>query len=81
MEVCGRGYVMDYCMALFRRQNREMAFKVYVTDALKAIAENTAKFVGGNYMKHRFYDFFETPEPPQSADAVKKQIKNKLKGG
>ena len=33
-----------------------MAYRIYVTDALKTTAENTAKFVGGNYIKARYFD-------------------------
>lgn len=37
-------------------QAKEEAFRVYVTDALKIAAENTARYVGGNYMKDRYAD-------------------------
>ena len=33
-----------------------MAYRVYVTDALRLIAENTAKFVGGNILNMRYLD-------------------------
>lgn len=33
-----------------------MAYRVYVTDALRLIAENTAKFVGGNVLNMRYLD-------------------------
>lgn len=72
---------MDYCMALLRNQNRETAFMVYVTDALKAIAENTAKFAGGAYMQKRFADYLvPAAPPPKSADIIRR-FKNKFEGG
>ncbi len=33
-----------------------MAYRVYVTDALRIISENTARVVSGNYIKLRFAD-------------------------
>lgn len=33
-----------------------MAYRVYVTDALRIISENTARLVSGNYIKLRFAD-------------------------
>lgn len=55
---------------------------MYVTDALKLIAENTAKMGGGSYVKARYYDVLH-PKPPETrtADEVIAQIANKLKGG
>ena len=33
-----------------------MAYRVYITDALKIISENSAKFAGGSMISARFYD-------------------------
>lgn len=37
-----------------------MAFRIYVTDALKLISENTAKFAGGSMMSTRFFEILDT---------------------
>lgn len=50
---------------LLKKQAQEKAYRIYVTDALKAIAENTAKYAGGSYMKNRYYDF-ENPKPVET---------------
>lgn len=50
---------------LLKKQRREKAYRVYVTDALKIITENTAKYASGNYMKVRYLDF-EDPKPPET---------------
>ena len=50
---------------LLKKQRREKAYRMYVTDALKTITENTAKYAGGNYMKARYLDF-EDPKPPET---------------
>ena len=36
-----------------------MAYRVYVTDALRLICENTARFVNGNYLTIRFVDMIK----------------------
>lgn len=53
-------------------------FRVYVTDALKAISGNTARLAGGSVMEKRYLDVVE-PKPPDTrtaaeivAEAIKK---------
>ena len=50
---------------LLKKQDREKAYRVYVTDALKIIAENTAKHASGSCMKARYFDV-ESPKPPET---------------
>lgn len=47
---------MRYCIARLHEHAKLEAYRMYVTDALKATAENTAKYVGGNYIKARYAD-------------------------
>ena len=47
---------MRYALARYKEFTRERAYRVYVTDCLRAIAENTANFAGGNYITNRFAD-------------------------
>lgn len=46
----GRGYVIDHCVSTFLRYRREQAYKSYVTNALKAITENTSRYATYNGM-------------------------------
>lgn len=64
---------------LLKKQRREKAYRVYVTDALKIITENTAKYASGNYMKVRYLDF-EDPKPPETrtSDEIISQMKMKI---
>lgn len=43
-------------MAAFLQECKEKQYKAYVTDALKAIVENTARFGGGVVINERWYD-------------------------
>ena len=45
-----------------------MAYRVYVTDALRLIGENTAKFVGGNVLSMRFIDMIKPNDREDEID-------------
>ena len=38
------------------RERKEEAYRIYVTDALRIIGQNTAKYAGGSYQQQRFAD-------------------------
>lgn len=57
---------------------KDDAYRVYVTDALKVIGENTAKYAGGNYLSARYTDI-AYPKPQDNrtgkeiaADVIKR---------
>lgn len=39
LELMGRGYVIDYCIACFQKRAEEKLFMTYVAESLKIIAE------------------------------------------
>lgn len=43
-------------MARLNERARDEAYRIYVTDALKITAENTARYAGGSYMRARYAD-------------------------
>lgn len=52
---------------------------MYITDALRTIAENTAKYAGGVYQKIRWIDLTNPPkEETRTADEIIEHIKKKL---
>lgn len=60
----------------------EQAYKIYVTDALKAVVENISKIGGGNTMKNRFVEMLpklEIMERDTTKDA--QNIIDRIKGG
>lgn len=57
----GKSYVLEYCVKRFNNAQREEIYRIYISDTLRIISENTAKFVGGNYIKKRYYDFVKEP--------------------
>ena len=47
---------MRYAMARYQSQQRDLAYRIYVTDCLRIISENTAKTGGGSYITAKFAD-------------------------
>ena len=74
----GAGYVAAL-PSLVKERILNKAYRVYVTDALKVIAENTAKFSGGGYLKTRYYDVINPrPEETRTPEEIVSSIKAKL---
>ena len=53
---------MRYAMARYQSQQRDLAYRIYVTDCLRIISENTAKIGGGSYITAKFEDIIN-PKP------------------
>ena len=47
---------MRYAMARYQSQQRDLAYRIYVSDCLRIISENTAKLSQGTYKAARFHD-------------------------
>ena len=52
---------MRYATARFNQYQRDMAYRIYVTDCLRMMTENTARFAKGNYITKRYADFLKNP--------------------
>lgn len=46
-------------MARLNEKARSDAYRIYVTDALRLVAENTARYASGDYIKARYADMIE----------------------
>ncbi len=60
---------------------KEEVYRVYVTDCLKVIAENTAKFGGGNVLKSRYYDLIQPQKekvPEKTSEEIISDIRKTL---
>ena len=47
---------MRYAMARYQSQQRDLAYRIYVTECLRMIGENAASGGGGSYMAVKFED-------------------------
>lgn len=73
---------MDHCISSFQKEQEEKAYRIYITDALQAIAENTQRFAGGMKMNKRFYDIIAKPQKheEETADEIILRLKGKING-
>ena len=53
----------EYVFEAIKAYSKAEAYKVYVTDTLRLICENTAKFAGGMAPTIRYKDLITPPEP------------------
>jgi len=44
VELCGSGYVIDYCVSAFHKSREEEAFKNYVADGLYALVNQNSSY-------------------------------------
>ena len=76
----GIGYVIEHYIAYFQKEQREKAYQVYITDALRIITENTAKANGGHYLQVRYAELIEPKkEETRTANEVITDLKDKLR--
>lgn len=54
---------MGYCLARYEQEQERKAYRIYVTDALRVIGENTARYAGGGYIAERFADVLDRKPP------------------
>lgn len=60
--------MIEHCVSSLKSNNEDKSFKIYLTDALMAIADNTTHLVGaggvvdyGRTIKTRWIDLIESP--------------------
>ncbi len=72
----GKQYIIDHCINQIKKESEQTALKVYVTDALKAVVENTAKIGGGVTMRRRFADIINNvPDDEETKEDAQKRAK------
>ena len=47
---------MRYAIARYQSQQRDLAYRIYVTDCLRMVTENTAKMGSGSYIIDKLAD-------------------------
>lgn len=73
---------MDHCLNVIKEQRKEDAERIYVTDALKAIAENTARMANGSVMSKRYAELLPIPKKvekkEQTAEDIIQQVHDRM---
>lgn len=74
---------MRYVTARYREYRRELAYRIYVSEALRTITENTARIGGGSYIRARFEDVISpargTESDTRTHDEVVAHVLGKLR--
>lgn len=75
--------MIDHCVSAFSKIQHEKIYRMYLTDALKCISENTAKFAQGSAMSRRWIDLEEPRvlKETRSAEEIIDDFKRRLNGG
>lgn len=72
--------MIEHCVSWLKKDSEEKAFRVYITDALKAIADNTGRAVkNGVGMKSRFADMVASTQQTESAEIDAEEKANEVK--
>ena len=50
---------MRYVTTRYQSQQRDLIYRIYVTNCLRIMTENTAKQAGGNYMTAEYEDLIK----------------------
>lgn len=69
LELCGSGYVMDFCISAFRIMDEEKAWRNYIADGLFALVNKTMTY------KKRFSDLLEEAKAEEHAEDNEKKNK------
>lgn len=75
---------MRYVIVRHKHYVEEIAYRIYVSDALKGITGNTGRATGGVEMTARFYDALKVASKPvekRTSEEIIESIRKKLSGG
>lgn len=81
LDLLGKGYVIDHCVSLFHKEQKDKQYRAYITDALMAITETLADRYGGRKMSIRWIEMNQPPKPEdeRTGEEIKESIMSKLK--
>ena len=77
LELLGRGYVVENCIAFFKIKREREKYLMYYADCLSILTDNTARYTGGKYIKR--LSEIEKPEEKRTASEIIDSIKAKLR--
>lgn len=71
LEIMGRRYVIESCISALNSKHEEMMFRVYVTDALRALCRSNGA---------RYFDLISRKADTRQDAEVVNDIKDKMRG-
>lgn len=74
-------FIAKYVIFKWQEREEEKLYRIYVTDCLKTLTDNTAKSSGGSYIKARYFDLINPPpEDERTPEEVKNYMLKKING-
>lgn len=72
--------MIDNAVAFHNERRRLLDYRIYMTDAAKVIAENTARAFGGKMLTVRYADLYskKETEPKETAGEIIVRMKDKI---
>lgn len=71
--------MIDHCISSFLQRQEDRLYRTYVTDSLKIMSENIAKYIGGSYMPERFAKVYEPREKrPEKDEKTEEEVINDI---
>ena len=64
VDAVGRGYVVQYCISLYRKKREKLQFQSYIADVLLSLHNHVAQFIQGHPIDVRYMDIVS----PQKTD-------------
>lgn len=75
VELIGKGYVVDHCIALYNRIQKEDAFREMLISSINQLNLNFAERFGGRVTRYGYLDLFKKViEPEKSGDEIAAEI-------
>ena len=65
---------MRYAIARHNTNRRDVAYRIYVSDCLRMICENTAKYGGGSYVTKRLADVVYRKQDNRTGEEIAADI-------
>ncbi len=74
---------MRYAEARFKENQREEAYRIYISDCMQLMVKNTANIVGGTIIEKRYIDIVneKSQVETKTQQEIIDGIKNKLRKG
>ena len=75
--------MIEHCISLFKKEHKEKTYRIYITDTLQAIANNSAGGDKRMTIPKRWIEIVEPKEikETRSGKQIIEDIKRKVKGG
>lgn len=81
----GKSYIIRHCIEEMRKQTEDKLFRAYLTDGIKAIADNTAALYSkGVSLKFRYIEIIDDIKPdkqPEKPKETAEQIIERISSG